>query len=146
MRKGPVVLCLISLLAALPAAAMPHNNCVKFVQAATGMPVRGDAWEWWAAAPALSLGRGHTPLPGAVLVFARSTTLPHGHVAVVRRVNSPREILVDHANWQPGELERGVAVVDVSSANDWSQVRVWYRPAAEVGQRVYPAYGFVYET
>ena len=74
----------------------------------------------------------------------------HGHVSVVTRVVSARVVLVDHANWAPargegrGKVARAVPVLDVSPNNDWSQVRVWYRPAALYGNRVYNTQGFVY--
>jgi len=92
---------------------------------------------------------GKAPRAGAVMVFSKTGLLRHGHVALVRDVKDSRTILIDHANWSPiqghrGQVERAVKVVDVSPANDWSKVRVWYHPTAEVGQTVYPVNGFVY--
>jgi hypothetical protein len=76
--------------------------------------------------------------------------MSHGHVAVVRKTTSARIVLVDHANWAPhrsagrGQITESVPVMDVSPNNDWSQVRVWYRPSAEYGSKVYKTQGFVY--
>ena len=75
--------------------------------------------------------------------------MQRGHVAVVRDVVTPREVVIDHANWaghrsKKGQIDRSVRVIDVSDRNDWSAVRVWYRPAGDFGTRVYPTYGFIY--
>ena len=67
-----------------------------------------------------------------------------GHVAVVRRVLSDREIVVDHANWlNGGEIGLDNPVMDVSDDNDWSKVRVWYEPGSHYGGRVYDVRGFI---
>jgi hypothetical protein len=34
--------------------------------------------------------------------------------------------------------------VDVSAANDWSEVRVWYAPLGDLGTTVWPVEGFIY--
>jgi hypothetical protein len=83
------------------------------------------------------------------MVFAKTHALPLGHVAMVRSVRDSRTILVDHANWSPihgrrGRIERGAKIVDVSPANDWSRVRVWYQPVRDLGGGVYAVRGFVY--
>ncbi len=50
----------------------------------------------------------------------------HAHVAVVRRIVSPREIRVDHANWlNNGAIFLDDPVADISPGNDWSEVLVW---------------------
>jgi hypothetical protein len=72
-----------------------------------------------------------------------------GHVAAVRRILDKRTILVSHANWSTingirGHIENDVRVVDVSEANDWSRVRVWYTPNAALGTTEWPAHGFIY--
>ncbi len=72
-----------------------------------------------------------------------------GHVAVVSRVLSAREVLIDHANWggpgiRRGTVMRGISVVDVSPANDWSEVRVQVGWNRGTYGRVYPTYGFIY--
>ena len=74
-----------------------------------------------------------------------------GHVAVVSQVLTDRIIQVTHANWSlidgaRGQVERDVTVVDVSPAGDWSQVKVWYDPAGDLGKTVYPTYGFIYQS
>src|SRR3546814_3909645 len=44
---------------------------------------------------------GEEPRKGAVMAFAGTRGMPMGHVAVVKKVVSDREILIDHANWSP---------------------------------------------
>ncbi len=67
------------------------------------------------------------------------------HLAVVASQVSDREIPVDHANW----LERRLAiyrddpVVDVSSDNDWSEVRIYNPRAHAWGIRTYIVQGFI---
>jgi hypothetical protein len=34
-------------------------------------------------------------------------------------------------------------VIDVSTANDWSMVRLWWPPSGAMGMTDYPAYGFI---
>jgi hypothetical protein len=144
----------IILLAATIAWAMPFDakaalQCVTYAREITGFNLKGDAWRWWEAADGL-YDRGNAPRDGSVLVFKRQGSMSHGHVAVVRKVMNSRIVLVDHANWAPhrsagrGQVTQGVPVMDVSAANDWSQVRVWYRPSNEYGSRVYKTQGFVY--
>lgn len=129
----------------VPAQAI---ECVPYARAVSGIFIRGDAWTWWKNAGA-EYTRGITPRSGAVLVFQRSGKMRHGHVAVVRQVVNPRELVIDHANWgnrrgQKGKVEKNVRVIDVSARNDWSQVRVWYSPVADFGTKAYPTYGFIY--
>jgi hypothetical protein len=121
-------------------------SCVPYARMRSGIQLRGDAWEWWGAA-AGRYARARRPEPGGVLVIARSSRLPSGHVAVVSRVIGPREIRVDHANWASGAARGRVArdqpVMDVSPRNDWSQVRVWYPRVNDFGNTVFAAHGFV---
>ena len=124
-------------------------QCVQYARSITNVPLKGDAWTWWSKAPAVRLPRGQAPEIGSILVLRKTTRLPRGHVAVVAEVINSREIVVDHANLtsyrgQRGQVDLAVRVLDVSQANDWSQVRVWYAPADSFGQRIYPAYGFIY--
>ena len=64
---------------------------------------------------------------------------------MVSRVVSDREVLLTHANWSyRGGIERDVRAIDVSAANDWSDVRVWYGPIGGLGLRSNPARGFIY--
>jgi surface antigen len=58
----------------------------------------------------------------------------HGHVAVVKRIVSSREIRIDHANWlNDGSIYVNNPVMDVSAANDWSQVRVFKIQTGRLG-------------
>jgi surface antigen len=148
LRRGALAALVVAGLVGAPGVHAESLTCVEFVQRASTVALHGNAWQWWSAA-AGRYDRGRQPYPGAVMVFAKSRALPLGHVAKVRVVRDRRTILVDHANWSPirgrrGQVEWAVAVVDVSPANDWSRVRVWYRPAADVGHTVYQVNGFVY--
>ncbi len=78
------------------------------------------------------------------MVFAGSKRISHGHVAVVTAVISPREIKVDHANWQNhGEIDLNMPILDVSPDNNWSQVRVWDPKSNQFGAHVYAISGFI---
>ncbi|TCZ66558.1 CHAP domain-containing protein [Roseicella aquatilis] len=122
-------------------------SCVPYARARTGIVLRGDAWQWWEAAEGRH-ARSRSPRPGRVLVFPRSARLPQGHVAVVSRVVSAREIRVDHANWasgrQKGREARDQPVLDASPGNDWTLVRVWYPPADAYGASTWPTLGFIH--
>ena len=73
-----------------------------------------------------------------MLVFRRSGRLPSGHVAVVSQVLGRRQILVTQANWVHHRVSEDQPVIDVSAANDWSVVRVWWPPSGEMGVTEYP--------
>lgn len=124
-------------------------SCVPYARLRSGIPLRGDAWTWWEAA-AGQYERGRAPRNGSVLVLLRTSRLPQGHLAVVSRVVSAREVRVDHANWASGGAKGRVArdqpVSDVSPANDWSLVRVWLPRTNTWGASSYPSYGFVHQT
>jgi surface antigen len=134
-----------------PGAVRPHLtepvSCVPYARARSGIGLQGDAWQWWDAA-AGRYDRGRAPRPGSVLVLHRTARMRDGHVAVVTRVVSAREILVDHANWASGAARGRIAtdqrVVDVSAGNDWSLVRVWYPRIGDLGTTAFPARGFVH--
>jgi len=129
--------------AVMIAAARPLQ-CVPYARQLSGLDIRGDAWSWWPAAAGRYL-RAHSPAVGAVLVLSKTRRLRHGHLAVVTRLIGPREVLVEHANWlNRGRIHRNVPVVDVSPANDWSQVRLWYLPGNHLGSHVYAASGFIH--
>jgi surface antigen len=117
-------------------------ECAPFARTLSGIALYGEAWTWWEQAGGHYV-RGSTPTPGAVLVFRRSARLPYGHVSVVARVRSAREITVTQANWVHRRITRDEPVVDVSAAGDWSQVRVWWAPSRVMGSGTYPTYGFV---
>lgn len=129
-----------------PRIADAHANlqCVPFVRLHTGVQIFGDANTWWRQA-AGRYPRSGLPAEGAVLVVKGYQTDARGHVAVVRRILSDRQIVVDHANWlNGGEITVDVPVFDVSPANDWSQVRVWHVPGGHWGGRVYEVEGFIF--
>lgn len=121
--------------------------CVPYARARSGIELYGDAGTWWEAASG-RYARGAAPRPGSVLVLRPSGRMRDGHVAVVARVLSAREIRVDHANWASGGAKGRIAldqpVLDVSPRNDWSLVRVWYPPVRDYGVTAYPAAGFVH--
>jgi len=125
-----------------PYVSYDDISCVPYARAASGINLRGDAYTWWDNAAGI-YQRGIAPAPGAVLVLAQTNRLRSGHVAVVRQIISSREILVDHANWVPGQVINGQHVYDVSPANDWTMPR-FYNLEAGVYGSVYPAYGFIY--
>jgi hypothetical protein len=117
--------------------------CVEYARMRSGLAVFGDAKTWWARAKNLYARVSH-PVEEAVMVFSGSKRLKRGHVAVVTAIVSPREIIVDQANWQnKGEIDHATPVKDVSRANDWSLVRVWDIPSGAYGSRVYPISGFI---
>ena len=83
-----------------------------------------------------------TPVPGAVMALRIAGD--RGHVAFVKSIAGPREIIIDHANWHGrGEVAVDVPVIDVSPANDWSQVRVFWVESGQMGARTYPVEGFI---
>lgn len=118
--------------------------CVPFARNASGINLRGDAGTWWGQAPDHGYARDSRPKVGAVMAFSTSGRLPRGHIAVVSKVISDREILVDHANWHPSQVSLGMYVRDVSENNDWSAVRLESQPDA-LGS-VYPVDGFIRPT
>lgn len=117
-------------------------ECAPYARQVSGLQLQGDADAWWREASG-RYARGSRPVPGSVLVFRRGGRLRFGHVSVVSRVVSAREIRVDHANWVHHRIGRDDPVLDVSSSNDWTRVRVWWAPAGALGSTSYPAYGFV---
>ncbi|WP_419809558.1 CHAP domain-containing protein [Sphingomonas sp.] len=140
----------LGLAAQAPAASLLDyvGQCVPFARAASGVQIYGDAWTWWSQA-AGRYQRGHSPRAGAVVVFSRTGRLPLGHVAVISRVVEKRVVLLTHANWSRlngarGHAEQDVTLFDVSPANDWSEVRVWFRDSDGLGGSTYPVDGFIY--
>lgn len=126
----------------------PYLQCVPYARERSGVQIYGDAHTWWEQA-AGRYKRGQRPRPGAVMTFRPTGTMTLGHVAAVARVIDSRTVLLDHANWSPidgrrGQIERGVKAIDVSPANDWSQVRVWYAPLRDLGTTAWPVAGFIY--
>ncbi|MET0182680.1 MAG: CHAP domain-containing protein [Caulobacterales bacterium] len=131
---------------AQPAVEYPLSplQCVPFARQASGIEIYGDANTWWAQA-AGKYQRSTLPAVGSVMVLRGYNTTTRGHVAVVTAILSDREVLVDQANWMNGgEITRRVPVLDVSPANDWSEVRVWWIPTNAWGARVYEGEGFIH--
>ena len=117
-------------------------ECAPFARQVSGIQLYGDAAAWWDQADG-RYDRGTDPVRGGVLVFRRSGRLPSGHVSVVARLVSSREIHVTQANWVHHRITRDEPVVDVSAGNDWSRVKVWWAPSNTLGSTVYSTYGFI---
>ena len=126
----------------------PYLQCVPYARQVTGIQIYGDAWTWWAQAEG-RYARGFWPKVGAVMALRPHGNSHLGHVAAVSRIIDERTILIRHANWSPingrrGQIEDNVKVIDVSSATDWSEVRVGYAPIQALGGSVWPVQGFIY--
>ena len=127
-------------------AGEPYWQCVTFARMFSGIEIFGDAHTWWSQAQS-RFQTGQRPQTGAVLAFQPNGRMSRGHVAVVSEILTDRVIRVTHANWggSRGKVEENVTVVDVSGANDWSAVKVWYNPIDDLGTTVYPTHGFIYK-
>lgn len=154
MAPRSVPLPLLAMAAALYIAAPPANaqepllQCVPYARQVSGIQIYGDAHSWWQQAEG-KYARDQRPAVGAVMAFKPYRSMQLGHVATVAKVIDQRRVLLDHANWSPidgrkGQIERNVLAEDVSSANDWSEVRVWYAPIGGLGTTRYPVHGFIY--
>jgi surface antigen len=148
MRRFPVSLVLLAALSACgtltpDVGQRADLECVPFARALSGIDLRGDAPDWWWEANG-RYTRGNSPQTGAVMVFAPNSALPRGHVSVVSRVISGREILLTQANWVRRRVTTDQLAVDVSPYNDWSRVRVWWPPSNVMGSTIYPVFGFIY--
>jgi len=126
----------------------PYLQCVPYARQVTGITIFGDAHTWWGQAEG-RYARGYKPKVGAVLALRPHGGSRLGHVAAVSRIIDSRSLLVRHSNWSPingrrGQIEDNVKVVDVSPANDWSAVRVWYAPLKDLGGTHWPVQGFIY--
>jgi hypothetical protein len=120
-----------------------HFYCVEYARLRSGLEIFGDAKTWWQRAGNL-YAKFTQPASEAVMVFAGSARIARGHVAVVTRIVSPREIRVDQANWRNhGEIDHNTPVLDVSRQNDWSKVRVWDMGSNQFGIRIYAIKGFI---
>ena len=156
MQKRARIL-LGSLAAALVVGLVPATvsaegywQCVPFARLLSGIQIFGDARTWWSQAISNKYETGGTPQAGSVLCFKPTSRMRLGHVAVVSQVLTDRVIQITHANWSViegdrGQVEKDVTVVDVSPAGDWTQVKVWYDPVRDLGNTVYPTYGFIYQ-
>lgn len=131
-----------------PGELPPYLKCVPIARQVSGIQIFGDAWTWWDQADG-RYAKGRSPRVGAVMAFKPYGNMTLGHVAAVSRVVDARTVLLTHANWSPidgrrGQVEYDVRAVDVSPANDWSQVRVWYAPIGDLGTTAWPVAGFIY--
>lgn len=123
-------------------------TCVPYARSVTGMEISGNGRDWWHNA-AGRYARGQRPQTGSVLAWPGSGSMGSGHVAVVSRVLNARLIEIDHANWggpgiRRGTVMRNVQVMDVSSDNSWTRVRVQVGWTTENFGREYPTYGFIH--
>lgn len=119
-------------------------QCVPFARKAAGVNIYGDAHTWWGQAKS-KYETIDEPRRGSVLVMkGRNDSDTRGHVAVVRKLLTDRQITIDHANWaNKGEIQTDTPVLDVSSSNDWSRVRVWNVEGGHFGGHVYSVQGFI---
>lgn len=145
MRKALYALMLVcSLMTGSLVQAGGYLQCAPFARQVSGIQLFGRAADWWSAA-AGRYERGNLPKVGAVLSLTSSRSMPAGHVAMVSRIVSDREVLLTHANWSHrGGIERDVRAIDVSPAGDWTMVKIWFAPVGDLGQRANPANGFIY--
>ena len=126
----------------------PYLQCVPYAREQSGVQIYGDAHEWWGKAEG-RFKRGNKPKVGAVMAFQPHRNMRLGHVAAVSKVIDSRTVLLRHANWSPingrrGQIENDVRAIDVSRANDWSEVKVWYHPIQALGKTPWPVHGFIY--
>ena len=117
-------------------------QCVAFAKRDSGVDLPGNAANWWDNA-AGRYARGSAPEVGSVLNFRASERMRLGHVAVVTDVLNSRMIRIDQSHWNSRGIARDVSVVDVSTDNDWSAVRVELGRGESYGA-IYPTYGFIY--
>jgi surface antigen len=118
-------------------------QCAPYAREHSSVKIFGDADTWWKQA-ANKFPRAQTPADGSILVLAGYAGPNRGHVAVVRKIISDREIRVDHANWlDDGSIYVNDPVEDISANNDWSAVRVWNIKTGSWGVRNYPVQGFI---
>ena len=130
---------------AAPSVEWPLKRlyCVEYARMRSVLAIFGDARLWWSRARNL-YDRFTQPAVDAVMVFSGSRRIRRGHVAFVTQIVSPREIVVDHANWQNhGEIDRNMPVLDVSADNDWSRVRVWDVNSGSWGAHIDRISGFI---
>lgn len=143
--RAVFVLCgILPLLVACGGGKSYHGSlqCAPYARKITGVQLRGEAYSWWSQSRG-KYPHAQKPKRGAILVFRKTSRLPYGHVSVVKKLKDSRTILVEHANWEAQKIDHKVPIIDVSSKNDWSLVRVWWAPTSKIGVRKYPTYGFI---
>ncbi len=123
-------------------AARHVLQCVAFARADSDVVLPGNAVNWWQNAKGV-YARGTVPEVASVLNFRANPRMRLGHVAVVTRVVDSRTIQIDQSHWNANGISRNVTVVDVSSNNDWSAVRVAIGHHGTFGS-IYPTFGFIY--
>jgi hypothetical protein len=126
-----------------PALVAGAVQCVPYVRAHSVVDIHGDAYTWWEKAAGV-YDRSSAPVEGSVMVMVGYAGKHRAHVAIVRRLVTPREIRIDHANWlNDGAIYVNDPVIDVSPANDWSQVKVWNIRSGTWGTKIYALRGFI---
>src|SRR5271165_2710646 len=99
MRRFPVLFRLVLAVALSACGGPPQRDvglrapldCVPFARALSGIHLNGDAAEWWWRTDG-RYDRGKVPEVGSVMVFAQTSRLPRGHLSVVSRVMTRRQI------------------------------------------------------
>jgi surface antigen len=156
MKHAAALIAVMIAAIATPIGAIPlrepapryHWECVPYAREVSGVQIYGDAHTWWGQAEG-RYARGNRPRIGAVLSFIPHGAMRLGHVATVSEIIDARTVRVTHANWSTingrrGQVERGVEVIDVSLAGDWSKVRVWFAASEALGTTHWPTHGFIY--
>ena len=124
-------------------SSVTAQQCVPYARTMSGINIYGDAYTWWDQAEG-RFDKRRTPVSGGVLILTNYAGPDRAHLAVVRKIDSAREIRVDHANWfNDGEVYVDDPVEDVSPGNDWSQVRVFNVRTQAWGGKTYPVQGFI---
>ena len=100
------ILALLGALALLMPAQAMALQCVPYARQASGVQIFGNAKTWWMQA-AGRYERGSKPKVGAVMSFKATSSMPLGHVGMVSKIVSDREVLIDHANWSTIGGRRG---------------------------------------
>ncbi len=123
-----------------------RTECVPYARQISGIQIYGDAHTWWDQA-AGRYARQPLPRSGSLMVLYGYAGPKRGHLALVTRIISAREIRVDHANWlNDGNLYLNSPVIDISSKNDWSVVRVYNNRDGHLGLNNYKVRGFISST
>jgi surface antigen len=134
---------LFALVSVAPAQAKGWQ-CVTYARSVSDIQIRGNAHTWWAQA-AGKYERNRTPAVGAVMAMPGYGKMRLGHVAMVSKIISDREVLLNHANWsRRGGVDRDVRAIDVSEKGDWSRVRIWFAGNRDLGTTSYPVSGFIH--